>query len=108
MLSYYKGNIPIISDDPGTAAIERPAGAMFGCIPRDYSVQPADTFRAFFVAIDEQSSRNFGFLPHSFELSDRCVASLLSCALGLGPDEAVDAPYVKRLRQRQRERAVQS
>lgn len=68
----------------------------------------ADTFRAFFVAVDEQSSRNFGFLPHSFELSDRCVASLLSCALGLGPDQAVDAPYVKRLRQRQRERAVQS
>ena len=29
-------------------------------------------------------------------------------ALGLGPDETVDAPYVKRLRQRQRERSTQA
>lgn len=67
----------------------------------------ADTFKAFFVAIEGESSRNYGFLPCTFELTDRNVASLLSCALGLGPEQAVDAPYVKRLRQRQRERSHQ-
>lgn len=65
----------------------------------------ADTFKAFFVAIEEESNRNFGFLPHSFELTDRSVAGLLSCALGLSPEQAVDGTYVKRLRQRQRERS---
>lgn len=67
----------------------------------------ADTFKAFFVAVEGESSRNFGVLPYSFELTDRSVASLLSCALGLDSDEMVDAPYVKRLRQRQRERSHQ-
>lgn len=96
-----------IADDAARAA-PLPHDALTAAGTEGPRASLADTFRAFFVAVDEQSSRNFGFLPHSFELSDRCVASLLSCALGLGPDEAVDAPYVKRLRQRQRERAVQS
>ena len=65
----------------------------------------ADTFRAFFVAIDEAGVHNFGFLPRGFDLTDRSVASLLSCALGLGSDETVDSEYVKRLRQRQREKS---
>jgi hypothetical protein len=65
----------------------------------------ADSFKAFFVALEEASGRNYGSLPHGFELTDRSVASLLSCALGLDPDQVVDSSYVKRLRQRQRERA---
>jgi hypothetical protein len=65
----------------------------------------ADTFRAFFVALEESSARNHGFLPSAFELTDRSTAILVSCALGLGPDKVVDSTYVKRLRQRQREKA---
>jgi hypothetical protein len=65
----------------------------------------ADTFRAFFVALEEAGARNFGFIPREFDLTDRSVASLLSCALGLGADETVDSSYVKRLRQRQREKS---
>lgn len=64
----------------------------------------ADTFKAFFAAMDEERRRKFGHLPDDFELTDRSVASLLSCALGLGPDEVKDAAYVKRLRQRERAR----
>jgi hypothetical protein len=67
----------------------------------------ADSFRSFFAALEDASARNYGFLPRAFELSDRSVAILMSCALGLGPDQAVDAPFVKRLRQRQRERSSQ-
>ena len=65
----------------------------------------ADTFRAFFVALEESSARNHGLLPSEFELTDRSTAILVSCALGLGPDKVVDSTYVKRLRQRQREKA---
>lgn len=63
------------------------------------------TFKAFFVALEDASERNYGFLPRTFELTDRSVASLMSCALGVGPDKVIDSTYVKRLRQRQRERA---
>lgn len=65
----------------------------------------ADSFRAFFVALEESSTRNYGFLPSSFELTDRSIATLMSCALGLDQDKVVDSTYVKRLRQRQREKA---
>lgn len=65
----------------------------------------ADSFKAFFVALEESSTRNYGFLPSAFELTDRSVAILMSCALGLDPDKVVDSAYVKRLRQRVRERA---
>lgn len=62
------------------------------------------TFNAWFVALEESSKRHFGFLPDGFDLTDRSVASLMSCALDLGPDEIVDSTYVKGLRQRQRAR----
>lgn len=64
-----------------------------------------DSFKAFFVALEESSMRNYGFLPSTFELTDRNVASLMSCALGLDPDKVVDSTYVKGLRQRQRAQA---
>jgi len=65
----------------------------------------ADSFRAFFAALEQVSTRNFGFLPSSFELTDRSIAILMSCALGRGADEVVDSNYVKGLRQRQRAKA---
>lgn len=64
-----------------------------------------DSFKAFFVALEESNMRNHGFLPSTFELTDRSVASLMSCALGLDPDKVVDSTYVKGLRQRQRAQA---
>lgn len=64
----------------------------------------ADSFRAFFVALEESSARNHGDLPCTFDLTDRSIAILMSCALGLAPDKVVDSTYVKRLRQRLREK----
>jgi transcriptional regulator of acetoin/glycerol metabolism len=52
--------------------------------------------------LGEASTRNHGFLPSTFELTYRSVASLMSCALGLGSDDVVDSTYFKRLRQRER------
>lgn len=68
----------------------------------------ADSFKAFFAAIADAAARNYGFLPNDFQLTDRSVASLMSCALDLGPEEIVDAGFVKRLRQRERTRARQA
>lgn len=62
----------------------------------------ADFFKALFAAIDENSKRHYGSLPQDFRATDNTLASLVNCALDLGPDDLVDGPYVKRLRQRVR------
>jgi hypothetical protein len=62
----------------------------------------SDFVRALFASIEENSFRNHGFLTRSFRLSDASLASLVNCALDLGPDKIVDAAYIKRLRQRER------
>ncbi|KNZ33001.1 MAG: hypothetical protein AD742_08505 [Methylibium sp. NZG] len=99
--------IQAIADDAARAA-PSPHDALTEAATEGPRAGLADTFRAFFVAIEEGTGRGFGYLPRSFDLTDRSVASLLSCALGLAAEQAVDAPYVKRLRQRQRERSNQS
>lgn len=66
----------------------------------------ADFFKALFVAIAEESAESYGQLPRGFRATDSTLASLVNCALDLGPDELVDGPYVKRLRQREREGTI--
>lgn len=63
----------------------------------------ADFFKALFELIKENGVANHGHIPRGFWLSDNSLASLANCALDLGPDDLVDAPYVKRLRQRGRD-----
>lgn len=60
-----------------------------------------DFFRAWFKNIEEY--REARHLPLNFELSDNAYASFANCVLDLGPNDLVDAGYVKRLRQRDRE-----
>lgn len=62
----------------------------------------ADFFKALFADIEENDARNYGQLPKGFKLTDSTLASLVSCALGLGPEKLAEASYVKRLRQRER------
>ncbi len=64
----------------------------------------ADFFKALFQLIRENADSHPGHIPRGFKLSDDCLASLANCALALGPDDLVDGAYVKRLRQRARER----
>lgn len=91
--------------EDATQAKPRPHDAVTEAGTEGNRAALADTFRAFFVALDEAGARNFGFLPRGFDLTDRSVASLLSCALGLDEVQTVDSAYVKRLRQRQREKS---
>jgi hypothetical protein len=66
----------------------------------------ADFLRALFVSIEENRVSNHGFLPDKAFLSDATFATLVNCALDLGPDDMIDAAYVKRMRQGEREKAV--
>lgn len=65
----------------------------------------ADVFKALFASIEENSARRFGHLPYGLQISDSTFAILVNCALDLDADSMVDGPYVKRLRQREREGA---
>lgn len=63
----------------------------------------SDFLKAFFVAIKENSDRNFaGIFCSGVKLTDRSYAEIANCALGLKIDELVDAVYIKSLRQRLR------
>lgn len=62
----------------------------------------ADFFKALFELIKENDTASHGHIPRGFKLSDGTLASFANCALDLGPDDVVDAAYVKRLRQRLR------
>ncbi|MCP5214332.1 MAG: hypothetical protein H6995_04925 [Pseudomonadales bacterium] len=62
-----------------------------------------DFLRALFSALQENSGRKFGLIPENFELSDNSISEVMNCALQLDHEELVDASYVKRERQRQRE-----
>lgn len=63
----------------------------------------ADFFKALLAAIEENGARQHGQLPSGFKVSDGALAALATCALDLGPDDLVHGPYVKRLRQRERD-----
>ena len=63
----------------------------------------ADFFKALFELIKENGTASHGHIPTGFRLSDSTLASLANCALDLGPNDVIDAAYVKRLRQRLRD-----
>lgn len=65
----------------------------------------ADFVKAMRAAVDDYRVRQLGPIPDAFRLSDNSTASLVNCLLDFGPDELIDAAYIKRLRQRERERA---
>lgn len=63
----------------------------------------ADFFRALFASLDEAKRSSAQFLPIGLTITDEAYASFANCALDLLEDELCDGPYVKRLRQRDRE-----
>lgn len=67
-----------------------------------------DFLRALFSTLHENSEREFGLIPKKFELSDRSIAEIMNCSLQLDIEELVDASYVKRERQRQREKSKEN
>lgn len=66
----------------------------------------ADCLRALLTAIDENLENNSGPLPAEFKVSDAAIASIMNCAFSLEPETVVDAAWVKRTRQRDRQTAT--
>ena len=96
--------IRVLAEDAKNARVEA-SDPLTEAATRARRQSPADFFKALFAAIEE-NTRPVGFLPLDFSLSDSSLASFANCALDLPADKVVDAAYVKRLRQRERERAV--
>lgn len=63
----------------------------------------SDFVKAFLARIDDNKVKERGFIPNGFTLSDSGLASLVNCGLDLAVDELVDADFIKRFRQRQRQ-----
>ena len=82
----------VTANDPATAAAteSRKSGR-------------SDFVKAFLARIDDNRVRGCGFIPNGFLLSDSGLASLINCGLDLAVDELVDADFIKRFRQRQRQ-----
>lgn len=66
----------------------------------------ADFFKALFAAIENESHHECGHLPDDLALSDNTIATIVNCALNLRANDLVDSQYVKRFRQRERERST--
>lgn len=64
----------------------------------------SDFLKAFFARIEDNSGSAHSSIPSNFNVSDNTLASLVNCALDLDADKLMDADYVKRFRQRERER----
>jgi hypothetical protein len=93
--------------EDAAAAVPQPHDAVTDAGTEGLRPSLADSFKAFYVTLEESMARNHGFLPDTFELTDRSTAILVSCALGLDAEQTVDAGFVKRLRQRQRAKGRQ-
>ncbi|MEO8644679.1 hypothetical protein [Pseudomonas sp.] len=66
----------------------------------------ADFLKAFEAELDMNRVKNIGFIPDDFSLTDSSMASLVNCGLELEADDLIDASFVKRYRQREREKKV--
>ena len=66
----------------------------------------ADFLKAFEANLAVNRVRRHGRIPNNFSLSDSAMASLVNCALELEVHELIDSSFVKRFRQRQREKAA--
>lgn len=63
----------------------------------------SDFLKAFSARIEENTISQHGLIPNDFRLSDNALATLVNCALNLDVEELIDASFIKRFRQRQRQ-----
>lgn len=63
-----------------------------------------DFLRALLAQIKENSVGSGGFIPKTFRITDGTLASLVNCVLELKMEDLIDATYIKRFRQAERNR----
>ncbi len=59
-----------------------------------------DFFRAFYVGLEHCKAALGGLVPDTYEMVDRTLAALATCALGKDPDQPFTSEYVKQCRAR--------
>lgn len=64
----------------------------------------SDFLRALLAQVEENLTSEGGHIPLTFRISDTTLASLVNCVLELKVEEIIDAAYVKRFRQGERQR----
>lgn len=64
----------------------------------------ADFLKALEAKLDDNRVRRYGFIPNDFSLSDNSMASLVNCVLDFEFDELIEGSFLKRFRQREREK----
>ena len=79
-----------------------PSDAITEAGTRSPKESKADSFRALQGALEEYRLSIHCLIGEDFRLSDESWATILNVMLDLDPDEQVDGPYIKRLRQRDR------
>jgi len=99
-----------LSEDAGQAANTKPAAIdrLTGVATAARRPSLADFLRALLAAIEGIKRPRAGHLPADFRLSDGSMACLVTCLLNLTPEAMIDASYVKRFRQREREARAES
>lgn len=83
-------------------AVSEPSDAITAAATNTLRSTRSSFFRALFAAIEENTGESGGLLPRNFTLTDNTLATIANCALDLTGD-LVDGPFVKRLRQRERQ-----
>jgi hypothetical protein len=85
----------VTADDPATKATK--------AATESRKSGRSDFVKALLARVDDNRVREYCFIPNSFVLSDGALASIVNCGLDLAVDELVDADFIKRFRQRQRQ-----
>lgn len=91
-----------IADDFESAQVD-PDTPLIEALTKRQRPSRADFYRALLELIDQNRGCQAPHFPKDFHLTDASLAALGTCLLGLGADASIDAEYVKRFRQREKQ-----
>jgi hypothetical protein len=92
-----------VAEDSDTAEVI-PDNQVVEAATRTSRLSKADFLRALNEQIDDYKAGRDNSIPQAFRFSDNSLATLLNCLLDLPANEMVDGDYIRRFRQRERER----
>jgi hypothetical protein len=93
--------VGVIADDSEEAVVEA-TNSQIDALTQRQRPSRTDFFRALFLLIDQNRGNEAPYLPEDFDLTDGSFAALGTCLLGLGPDDTIEAPYIKGFRRREK------
>lgn len=101
---------PLLSEFVGAIAADAESAEIIALDPATAAATASrrsglsNFLKAFFVRLKENTGIGNDGIPKNFRISDSALASLINVALDLGVNDLVDGDFVKRFRQREREK----